>query len=59
MLEGIHEAMDELGISINTSVADMTLQLVVSDMYYDLQGRQVTNPTHGIYIHNGRKVLLK
>ena len=59
MLEGIHEAMDELGISINTSVADMTRQPVVSDMYYDLQGRQVTNPTHGIYIHNGRKVLLK
>lgn len=27
--------------------------------YYDLQGRQVENPTHGLYIVNGRKVLVK
>ena len=26
--------------------------------FYDLQGRRVTNPTKGIYIHNGRKVVL-
>ena len=25
--------------------------------YYDLQGRQVPNPTHGIYIHRGKKVV--
>ena len=23
---------------------------------YDLQGRKVSNPKHGIYIRNGRKV---
>ena len=27
--------------------------------YYDLQGRPVTNPTRGIYIKDGRKVILK
>ena len=27
------------------------------DIVYDLQGRRVTNPTHGIYIINGKKVI--
>lgn len=27
--------------------------------YYDLQGRRVVNPTRGIYIRNGRKVVIK
>ena len=27
--------------------------------YYDLQGRRVTHPTHGIYIHNGKKIVVK
>jgi hypothetical protein len=26
---------------------------------YDLQGRQVTTPSHGIYIINGKKILVK
>lgn len=26
---------------------------------YDLQGRKVANPTKGIYIINGKKVLIK
>lgn len=29
-----------------------------SDEYYDLQGRRVSNPSHGLYIRNGRKILL-
>lgn len=29
-----------------------------TDTYYDLNGRKVTSPkTHGVYIHNGKKVL--
>ena len=27
--------------------------------YYDLQGRRVAQPTKGVYIHNGRKIVLK
>ena len=27
------------------------------DVVYDIQGRRVTNPTHGIYIINGKKVI--
>ena len=29
------------------------------DIYYDLSGRPVENPTNGIYIKNGKKVLVK
>ena len=27
--------------------------------YFDLQGRRVTNPTKGLYIVNGKKVIVK
>lgn len=30
-----------------------------NDNYYDLQGRRVSKPSHGIYIINGKKVVLK
>ncbi len=30
-----------------------------SNLYYDLQGRVVEQPTRGIYIHNGKKVFIK
>ena len=29
-----------------------------SDTWYDLTGRKVTKPSHGIYVHNGKKVVL-
>ena len=29
------------------------------DSWYDLQGRRVENPTKGVYIKNGRKVVIK
>ena len=31
----------------------------VKDVYYDLSGRVVENPTNGVYIINGKKVLVK
>lgn len=31
----------------------------VDNQYYDLQGRKVNHPSHGIYIHQGRKILIK
>jgi hypothetical protein len=30
-----------------------------SNIYYDLQGQRVENPSKGIYILNGKKVLIK
>ena len=45
----------ESGLSSVTSVnADID-----SQNYYDLQGRRVLNPTHGIYIKGGKKVYIK
>lgn len=34
-------------------------QVENDDAYYNLQGIKVLNPTRGIYIHNGKKVLVK
>ena len=34
-------------------------QVQDAGIYYDLLGRPVENPTAGIYIHNGRKVIIK
>ena len=28
-------------------------------VYYDLQGRRVSNPSKGIYITNGKKIIIK
>jgi hypothetical protein len=30
----------------------------VNEVYYDLQGRVVGNPTNGIYILNGKKIIM-
>lgn len=40
---------------IDTPVANVKSK----NAYYDLQGRRVLNPTPGIYIANGRKVLIR
>ena len=52
-----------LGISVaRTNCKTSGISPVVApkqpDVYFDLQGRQVKHPTHGIYIKNGKKVLL-
>jgi len=44
--------------AVETSVP--TIEKDISDTpYYDLQGRKVANPTRGIYIKDGKKVILK
>lgn len=34
-------------------------QLIMDNVYYDLSGRRVVQPTKGMYIVNGRKVVIK
>jgi hypothetical protein len=34
-------------------------QLKANGQYYDLQGRKVAQPAKGLYIVNGRKVVVK
>ena len=42
-----------------TGIEDVKAAAPKSDAYYDLQGRKVNHPTRGIYIHQGRKVVVK
>ena len=44
-------------INLDTSISP-TVAPNTDTPYYDLQGRPVTNPTRGIYIRNGRKVVM-
>ena len=47
-----HFSLKEMGIK-------PTEQVKESGIYYDLLGRPIENPAAGIYIHNGRKVIIK
>lgn len=42
-----------------TGIEESTKEQVQSTILYDLQGRKVLTPTRGIYILNGKKVLIK
>ncbi|MCR5512173.1 MAG: leucine-rich repeat domain-containing protein [Prevotella sp.] len=42
-----------------TEIMKVTSQEKTSQSYYDLQGRRVANPTSGLYIVNGKKVIIK
>ena len=42
-----------------TSIRIPQIQNIYGNYSYDLQGRAVNNPSKGVYIHNGRKVIVK
>lgn len=42
-----------------TGITEKTVILQGNNKYYNLQGVEVTNPTKGIYIYNGRKIVVK
>ena len=43
-----------------SSVDDVKVTTLPSDdSYYNLQGQRVSEPQAGIYIHNGKKVVVK
>lgn len=42
-----------------TDIPEVRVQVFEKDVYYDLSGRRVDNPSNGIYIINGRKVFVK
>lgn len=51
----------EIGIQANadiTSVEDHAMNSVSSNDYFDLSGRKVQEPHHGIFINNNKKVLI-
>lgn len=43
----------------STGITSVTVGKKGDDAYYNLQGVRVAHPTRGIYIHNGKKVIIK
>lgn len=55
-----HAKIKSVNVTTTATDIEQTLsQAVDRQVFYDLQGRQVTNPTKGLYIMNGRKVIVK
>ena len=47
-----HNIVNAIDTIENNNVVD-------NNTYYNLQGQRVENPQHGVFIHNGKKVILK
>ena len=48
-----------IGFGEEASIADVNHETVTNNRYFDLQGRRVAQPTKGLYIVNGKKVVVK
>ncbi len=59
--EDVKDAMVKAyyGESGYSSIKSISASETQDDIYYDLMGRRVTSPSKGIYIHNGKKILVK
>ena len=42
-----------------TGITDNNREIITDNRYYDMQGRRVENPAKGIYLKNGKKVIIK
>ena len=49
----------KLLIIVDAGIEDITTGKQSSNAFYDLQGRKVKSPTKGLYIKDGKKVLIK
>ncbi len=59
---GAYSAARSLSIEFadeTTSIQNVKKQEMGAENYYDLQGRRVENPTKGLYIVNGKKIIVK
>lgn len=50
-----------LSVSFDSTdgITDINTTPSAPKRYFDLQGREVSHPQHGIYITNGKKIYLK
>ncbi|MCD8297043.1 MAG: hypothetical protein LUC88_05660, partial [Prevotella sp.] len=48
-----------LNKQIDTGINNITWQATGNDKFYNLNGQRVTNPRNGVFILNGKKVLIK
>ncbi len=54
--------LDDLDEGFATSIEELKngkIEELKSDQWYDLNGRRVLRPSKGLYINNGRKVMMK
>lgn len=58
-LQGSAPTRDFIGIGDASSISNVKVNTNLDGNYYDLQGRQVAQPTKGLYIVNGKKVFVK
>jgi hypothetical protein len=58
-LVGSASAPEFLGFGDVTAIRGIENGQLTIDNYYDLQGRRVAQPTKGLYIVNGKKVVIK
>lgn len=42
-----------------TGITEVSSEAKADGGYYDLQGRRVTSPSHGVYIHQGKKIVIR
>lgn len=50
---------DDVEVGVTTQLDGFQLVLPDKNEYYDLQGRKVNHPSKGVYIVNGKKVVVK
>ena len=50
---------DIFGFDEANGIDNVNGETITNNRYFDLQGRQVTQPTKGLYIVNGKKMLVK
>lgn len=49
----------DFGNGETTGISNATMGNEAESTYYDLSGRRIAAPKHGLYIHNGKKVYIK
>ncbi len=53
------EWVEECCASSPAGIDEISAPTITSNQYYDLNGRPVSNPSKGLYILNGKKVMIK
>ncbi len=51
--------MLRVGETVVTEIADVKQNDVKADRYFNLKGQNITTPTKGVYVVNGKKVVIK
>ena len=58
-LDGANQARGFAFANDDTAIKNVRYENDGDGVFYDLQGRRIENPTKGLYILNGKKVIIK